>query len=115
MLGGEGNGGVIDPRVGSPRDSFVAMALVLDWLAETGEPLSRLVEGLPKYAMVKDQYPLAPGQGRLLTGSSCSGIRSRPLTPKRKLTDVTAFAPRLVGSLGSCPSQQYGTDRSGDR
>ncbi|WP_406700111.1 phosphoglucosamine mutase [Singulisphaera sp. Ch08] len=59
VLGGEGNGGVIDPRVGFVRDSFVAMAVVLDLLAETGEPLSRLVDALPKYAMVKDQYPLA--------------------------------------------------------
>src|SRR5262249_20631143 len=33
VLGGEGNGGVIDPRVGFVRDSFVAMALVLDLLA----------------------------------------------------------------------------------
>jgi phosphomannomutase len=59
VLGGEGNGGVIDPRVGFVRDSFVAMALVLDLLAATGEPLSQLVDRLPRYAMVKDQYPLA--------------------------------------------------------
>src|SRR4051794_21963183 len=63
VLGGEGNGGVIDPRVGFVRDSFVAMALVLDLLAATGEPLSRLVDALPRYAMVKDQYPLAAGGG----------------------------------------------------
>ena len=37
------------------------MALVLDLLAETGEPLSRLVDRLPSYAMVKDQYPLDRG------------------------------------------------------
>lgn len=62
VLGGEGNGGVIDPRVGFVRDSFVAMALVLDLLAETGEPLSRLVDRLPKFAMVKHQFPLSgPG------------------------------------------------------
>ncbi|WP_435019481.1 phosphoglucosamine mutase [Tundrisphaera sp. TA3] len=61
VLGGEGNGGVIDPRVGFVRDSFVAMALVLDLMAATGEPLSRLVDGLPRYAMVKDQFPLAGG------------------------------------------------------
>ncbi|MCA1684765.1 MAG: phosphoglucosamine mutase, partial [Planctomycetia bacterium] len=62
VLGGEGNGGVIDPRVGFVRDSFVAMALVLDLLAETGEPLSRLVDALPRFAMVKHQYPLTgPG------------------------------------------------------
>ena len=62
VLGGEGNGGVIDPRVGFVRDSFVGMALVLDLLAATGEPLSKRVAALPKYAMIKDQYPLAgPG------------------------------------------------------
>jgi len=30
------------PRVGFVRDSFVGMALVLDLMAKTGEPLSRL-------------------------------------------------------------------------
>ena len=61
VLGGEGNGGVIDPRVGFVRDSFAAMALVLDLMAKTGEPLSRLVAGLPRFAMVKDQFPLTGG------------------------------------------------------
>jgi phosphomannomutase len=59
VFGGEGNGGVIDPRVGYVRDSFVGMAMVLDLMAATGEPLSNLVAGLPQYAMVKSQYPLA--------------------------------------------------------
>jgi phosphomannomutase len=58
VLGGEGNGGVIDPRVGYVRDSFVAMGLVLDLMAASGEPLSALVKGLPRYTMVKDQYPI---------------------------------------------------------
>ncbi len=61
LLGGEGNGGVIDPRVGLVRDSFVGMALVLDLLATSDRPLSSWVDGLPRYAMVKDQYPLAAG------------------------------------------------------
>ncbi len=60
VLGGEGNGGVIDPRVGYVRDSFVGMALVLDLLAASGAPLSRLIADLPRFAMVKDQYPLPP-------------------------------------------------------
>lgn len=63
IIGGEGNGGVIDPRVGFVRDSFVGMALVLDLMAESGEPLSVLVDRLPKHAMVKEQYPLAGGGG----------------------------------------------------
>jgi len=63
ILGGEGNGGVIDPRVGFVRDSFVGMALILDLLAARGAPLSSLVDLLPRYAMVKDQYPLSSGGG----------------------------------------------------
>jgi phosphomannomutase len=58
VLGGEGNGGVIDPRVGYVRDSFVAMALVLELMARTRLPLSQLVAALPRFSMIKDQYPL---------------------------------------------------------
>ena len=58
VIGGEGNGGVIDPRVGFVRDSFVGMALVLDLLATSDQPLSQWVGALPRFEMVKDQYPL---------------------------------------------------------
>ena len=56
LIGGEGNGGVIDPRVGWVRDPFIGMALVLDLLAQTGQKLSEIVAGLPSYAIVKDKY-----------------------------------------------------------
>src|SRR6185437_5132279 len=59
LLGGEGNGGVIDPRVGWVRDPFIGMSLVLQLLAETGKPLSALVAELPSYAIVKDKYTVA--------------------------------------------------------
>jgi phosphomannomutase len=52
-LGGEGNGGVIDPRVGFVRDSFVGMALVLDLISAMGQPISELVEKMPRYVMIK--------------------------------------------------------------
>jgi phosphomannomutase len=58
LLGGEGNGGVIDPRVGYVRDSFVAMAVILDLMALARLPLSRLVAELPRFSMVKDKYPI---------------------------------------------------------
>ena len=61
VIGGEGNGGVIDPRVGFVRDSFAAMAMVLDLMAESDRPLSALVDQLPAFAMVKEKYPLAAG------------------------------------------------------
>ncbi len=58
ILGGEGNGGVIDPRVGWVRDPFIGMGLVLDLMAETQQKLSQLVAGLPSYAIVKDKVEM---------------------------------------------------------
>ncbi len=56
ILGGEGNGGVLDPRIGLVRDPFIGMGLVLNLMAETGRKLSELVAGLPVYHIVKDKY-----------------------------------------------------------
>ncbi len=56
IIGGEGNGGVIDLRVGPIRDSFVAMALVLQLMADTGKTMSQLVAEIPSYAMLKEKY-----------------------------------------------------------
>jgi len=56
VLGGEGNGGVIDPRVGLVRDPFIGMGLILNLMAETGKKLSELVAELPVYHIVKDKY-----------------------------------------------------------
>jgi phosphomannomutase len=53
VLGGEGNGGVIDPRVVLVRDSFVGIALVLDAMAGRGLPVSALADELPQYAIHK--------------------------------------------------------------
>jgi phosphomannomutase len=58
VLGGEGNGGVIDPRVGYVRDSFVGMALVLDALAAREETVSQVVAKLPQYAIHKSKVTL---------------------------------------------------------
>jgi phosphomannomutase len=70
VIGGEGNGGVIDPQVGLVRDSFIGMALVLDAMAARELPASRLADELPQYSIHKtaiavatDQIP--PGLDRL--------------------------------------------------
>ena len=55
LLGGEGNGGVIEPRVGFVRDSFVSMAYVLDGLVGRRTSLSDWVDTLPQYTIVKDK------------------------------------------------------------
>jgi phosphomannomutase len=58
VIGGEGNGGVIDPRVAPVRDSLVGAALVLEMLAARRMNLSELAAELPVYKMVKDKVTL---------------------------------------------------------
>jgi phosphomannomutase len=59
VLGGEGNGGVIWPRVVFVRDSLGAMALTLGLMARTGKRVSELVADIPAYAIEKRKAPLA--------------------------------------------------------
>ena len=54
-LGGEGNGGVIEPRVGYVRDSLVSMAYVLDGLVSRETTLEAWADDLPFYTIVKDK------------------------------------------------------------
>ena len=56
IIGGEGNGGVIDLRVSPIRDSLVGIALVLQLLAETERSVSELVGEITGYYMIKDKF-----------------------------------------------------------
>lgn len=67
VIGGEGNGGVIDLRVGPVRDSLVGIALVLQLMAETGASISRLVQQIGGYSMHKDKFAAdAPQAARIM-------------------------------------------------
>jgi phosphomannomutase len=55
VIGGEGNGGVIYPRINFARDSLVGMALVLHLLAETGKSVTELLDTIPRYTIVKEK------------------------------------------------------------
>jgi phosphomannomutase len=58
VIGGEGNGGVIDPRVVHIRDSLAGAGLILEMLSGRRKPLSELAAELPVYTMVKDKVTL---------------------------------------------------------
>jgi len=60
IFGGEGNGGPIDPAVGPVRDSFVAMAQLLDAMADRGLSIGELADELPRYEIVKTKISLDP-------------------------------------------------------
>jgi phosphomannomutase len=55
VLGGEGNGGVIDPRVHYGRDAGVACGLILSLLARSGQRASQAARAAPRYFMRKSK------------------------------------------------------------
>jgi phosphomannomutase len=72
VIGGEGNGGTIDPRVVYVRESFAGMALVLDAMAERKLTISALAGELPRYDICKTKVAIdrekIPGVLNLLEG-----------------------------------------------
>ncbi len=52
-VGGEGNGGVIDPRVNYGREALTGMALALQMMLETGKTIGELAAEIPTYEFVK--------------------------------------------------------------
>lgn len=59
VVGGEGNGGVIWPRVTYVRDSIAGMGLIMALLDGGRRPLSDVVSSIPSYAIVKRKVDLA--------------------------------------------------------
>jgi len=53
LIGGEGNGGVMYPRVGFNRDSLIGIGLVLNAMASKGKSISQMVKDIPGYHIVK--------------------------------------------------------------
>ena len=61
MIGGEGNcGGVIYRRVHAGRDSFIAMALILERLAYSDRPLDEIVAEFPPQYNLSARFPVPP-------------------------------------------------------
>jgi len=77
ILGGEGGGGVIDPRVVLVRNSFVGMAMVLQYLAETGKQLSELVAEIPRYVMLKAKTPCPAGAAEKVVARATEAFAGR--------------------------------------
>lgn len=61
VIGGEGNGGVIYPRLHYGRDALVGVALFLTLLAKSGKKVSELKKNYPEYAIAKTKIELTPG------------------------------------------------------
>jgi len=64
IIGGEGNGGVIDLRVSPIRDSLVGIALVLQLMAETEKTVGQLSREIGGYYMTKDKFTADESQAQ---------------------------------------------------
>jgi phosphomannomutase len=58
VIGGEGSGGVILPKLHLGRDAPVGIGLTLQHLADFGGTLSELKSSLPQYSILKTKLPL---------------------------------------------------------
>jgi len=70
IIGGEGNGGVIDLRIGPVRDSLVGIALVLQLMAETDKTVSDLVSEIGGYCMSKDKFSADESQAHKIISAA---------------------------------------------
>ncbi|HEX6284118.1 MAG TPA: phosphoglucosamine mutase [Pyrinomonadaceae bacterium] len=60
VLGGEGSGGVTVPEVHLTHDSAAAIGLILEYLAQTPERVSDMVQHLPRLATLKHDVAVEP-------------------------------------------------------
>ncbi len=60
IIGGEGNGGIIYPKLHYGRDALVGIALFLSHLAKTDKPVSFLRQQYPNYHISKNKIELTP-------------------------------------------------------
>lgn len=60
-FGGEGNGGVIYPKLHYGRDALVGVALMLTYLAKSGLQMTTLRSQLPRYVISKNKVVLPEG------------------------------------------------------
>ena len=110
MLGGEGNGGVIDPRVGLVRDSFVGMADDSRRHGRRGKlNVSQLAAELPRYEIVKTKLTLPREQIAAALDAVERHFRRRPGRSARRP------AARLARQMAAGAGQQHRADRAGDR
>jgi phosphomannomutase len=62
VIGGEGSGGVIVPRVQLTHDSAATVGLMLEHMAQSGQLISELASALPRFEMIKHNVAVEPNR-----------------------------------------------------
>ncbi len=70
VIGGEGNGGVIDMRIGPVRDSLVSIGLVLQLITDEDKTLGQLVGQIPAYYMHKEKFAADSAQAEKIIAAA---------------------------------------------
>lgn len=78
VLGGEGNGGVIDPQAHYGRDAAVAAAWLLQAHASTPGGLASLASGIPHRYLLKGKMPIEKSEGETGILNSLRPILGEP-------------------------------------
>jgi len=79
VLGGEGNGGVIEPRIVPVRDSLTSMAYIVGLMRSTGKTLSALVDEMPRYHMIKTKFECPLDRAARIVDAIAGKYRDRPV------------------------------------
>jgi phosphomannomutase len=77
VIGGEGNGGVIYPRVNFTRDALVGAALTLGLMQQRNAELSALVDAYPQWYMIKKKVRVPRERFERQKGRIIRSLRGR--------------------------------------
>ncbi|OLD12336.1 MAG: phosphoglucosamine mutase [Crenarchaeota archaeon 13_1_40CM_3_52_10] len=77
LLGGEENGGIFYAPHHPVRDGTIAAVLVVNAIIRNGRPLSKLLDRLPKFYMIKEKIPCKEGAKDRAIGALKSKLKGR--------------------------------------
>ena len=104
VIGGEGSGGVIDPRVHYGRDALVGIGLITSLLRTRGVSLKQAVASLPAFAMIKTKVALT--QSALSATSTAGNTSTASLALERVAAGLhDASISREDGVYASWPDR----------
>ncbi len=103
-IGGEEVGGVVWPDVHFGKDGFIAAAKIVEAMARSGEPLSKLVARLPVYFNAKTRIECR-GEKKLKTIRAITGKAK-----SEKLEVIAIDGARINYSDGWCIARASGTE-----
>lgn len=98
ILGGEGNGGVIDLNIASKgRDAFVGIAWILLLLSEKKQTLSSIVQEFPQTTIEKLKYPLSSKTLERLTKKTDLFLKNTKKDEYEKITSDGLYVQHTSG------------------